>query len=558
MGTLEIAQRRNGAGFGQATAGLLAVVFALACAGDTGVIATYRGGTVTRDDLDDRALVLPEAHRPPQEQEAIQEWRRRLARQIVLERVLMPEERLVPREGTILEPGPWRRELVRILVEREGLRRVDVPEDSVTARYEQEWSRFFLPQGVVFQHVFLPFPAEGGAGRAGHVKALAESLHAVAASGADFDELVNAYSKSESKQWGGRVGVVFRGQLGRELERVLFSLDEGEIGGPVATEHGYHIVKVLERRPEQMKPFDEVAPIITHELLVERLASMRDSYFEALGQEFPTRLAVEAYYEPGSDDDPILEVAGETVTRRELADWLARFRRRPEDPEQLREFLELRAVDARLYRKAVEHGLAEDPIAVGRYRAAAGRAFIDSLLESRVQELTIEEPELRAFYEKHPRRFSEPKRWKIREILVLPADGEPYDAWRKATRIAEQARDGADFAALARRHSAAPSAERGGDLGELTLEDTARRGPEFQKSLFSLEEGGVSDAARSGSGGYFILKLERITEARERPFEEVKDWVRREYILKNQSNLVEQEADRLASEAGYRFHGDKR
>jgi parvulin-like peptidyl-prolyl isomerase len=558
MGNQGTAERRSRVGVGQGAVGVLAVVCVLACARDPGVIATYNGGTVTRDDLDDRALVLPDAHRPPQERDALQEWRRRLARQIVLERVLMPEEQLIPRVGTILEPGPWRRELVRMLIEREGLRRVDVPEDSVVGRYERDWARFFLPEGIVFQHVFLPFPSGGGSRESLQVRALAESVYTAAVSGTDFDELVNAYSRSESKQWGGRVGVVFRGQLAAELERVLFSLNEGEVGGPVATEHGYHVVKVLERRAEQLKPFEEAAPIIRHELLTERMASMRDAYFEALREEFPVTLTVDAFYDQrAADEEPILDVAGEVVTKGELAIWLARFPRGPEDAERLREVLEGLAVDAQLYRKALERGLAEDPIAVGRYRAAAGRAFIDSVLQRSARRVAVEEGELRAFYESHPRRFSEPKRWKVREIVLVSQDGSPYDAWQHANRIVSEARTGGDFAALARQYSDAPSAADGGDLGELTLEDTAGRGPEFQRCLFSLEEGDVSDVTRS-NGGYIILKLERITEAHERPFEDVRDLVRREYIRNNRSDLMEQEAERLAREVGFRFYGDER
>jgi parvulin-like peptidyl-prolyl isomerase len=526
------------------------------CGRDPAVVATYRGGVITRDELEHRVMALPEARRGPSEGEGLRAWNQRLARRMVLEKVLVPAERYVLREGTVIEPGPWRRLLVRALTEREGLRRVEVPEDSVMSFYERNWSRFFLPEGAAFQHVFLPFEPGTSPGDKAVVRARADSVHGLAVSGVDFADLVDRYSLSESRQWGGRVGVVFRGQLSPEFERVVFSLQVGEISDPVATEYGYHILKVVERRAEELKSVEEAAPVIKRELALAELATMKDVFFEQLDREFPVTVSEDVYYDSAEDSAVVLAVAGLTVTRAEVSVWLEQMRREPGDREELRALLQAVGREEQLYRRALSDGLSDDPFVVARYRASIGRAFVDSVLKQHVAALEIEEEVLRAHYDEQRMRFSEPKRWHAREIVITAGEDQAYETWQRARQVADRARRGEDFGELARRHSSAPSASRGGDLGELTLWDTARRGPEFQKSLFALAEEEVSDAVRA-DGGYIILKLERITEAEERSFEDVKDRVRVAYIQQNEVSLLKETGGRIAAEAGYRFVGER-
>src|SRR5690606_17436469 len=91
-----------------------------------------------------------------------------------------------------------------------------------------------------------------------------------------------------------------------------------------------------------------------------------------------------------------------------------------------------------------------------------------------VAALSKEEPvtpeSIAAYYEENKERFAEPEQVKVSHILLRLAanasDQEKKAVMAKAKKIrAQAARAGADFAALAREHSQAPDASRGGDLG---------------------------------------------------------------------------------------------
>ena len=91
----------------------------------------------------------------------------------------------------------------------------------------------------------------------------------------------------------------------------------------------------------------------------------------------------------------------------------------------------------------------------------------------------------------------------------------------------EQVGAGADFAALAKEHSACPSGKNGGELGFGQKSDPAkgRRGswvPPFEKAAFDLPAGQISDVVETRFG-YHIIKAIEHKEASTETFEQAKE-----------------------------------
>jgi peptidyl-prolyl cis-trans isomerase C len=65
-----------------------------------------------------------------------------------------------------------------------------------------------------------------------------------------------------------------------EIDRVLFSLKNGESAGPVKTGLGYHILKAFSDPKREVRPFDEVKSDIVNEIVMEKrkakLKAMRE------------------------------------------------------------------------------------------------------------------------------------------------------------------------------------------------------------------------------------------------------------------------------------------
>jgi peptidyl-prolyl cis-trans isomerase C len=61
----------------------------------------------------------------------------------------------------------------------------------------------------------------------------------------NYDDFVKAameYSKCPSGRNGGGLGDFERGQMVREFENAVYSLNVGEISNPVKTQFGYHLI----------------------------------------------------------------------------------------------------------------------------------------------------------------------------------------------------------------------------------------------------------------------------------------------------------------------------
>ncbi|HHT75359.1 MAG TPA: peptidylprolyl isomerase [Methanomassiliicoccaceae archaeon] len=88
--------------------------------------------------------------------------------------------------------------------------------------------------------------------RAAHIlvddQAKAYELLARIKSGESFEAIAKQYSKCPSKGKGGDLGYFGKGQMVKRFEDAAFRGKKGEVVGPVKTEFGYHLIKIIDTR----------------------------------------------------------------------------------------------------------------------------------------------------------------------------------------------------------------------------------------------------------------------------------------------------------------------
>ncbi len=178
-----------------------------------------------------------------------------------------------------------------------------------------------------------------------------------------------------------------------------------------------------------------------------------------------------------------------------------------------------------LMQRARHLGVAPAPISDAEGRLETDdEAIMRALVE---REVTVPEPDdanCRRFYEHNQRRFRSPDIYEASHILfaALPADRKAYELARAEAEAAltELREHPERFAELAKAHSRCPSAEQGGNLGQITAGQTTL---EFEQALFALVPGQLCEAPVATRYGFHLIRLERRHEGRTLPYELVAD-----------------------------------
>ena len=133
-------------------------------------------------------------------------------------------------------------------------------EAALKQRYEQEKARFQEPEQRLVSHILVKVDKDADAAAQAAAKARAEAIAAQArAPGADFAALARADSgDTGSKDNGGDLGWVVKGMMTKPFEDALFAMQQGDIGGPVKTEFGWHVLQLRDVKPGRLTPFADV------------------------------------------------------------------------------------------------------------------------------------------------------------------------------------------------------------------------------------------------------------------------------------------------------------
>jgi peptidyl-prolyl cis-trans isomerase D len=145
--------------------------------------------------------------------------------------------------------------------------KVVVPPGDIEQHYRQNLQQFSTPEQVRASHILLKTEGKDDAA----VKARAETILKAAKSGADFAALAKEHSEDEgSAKNGGDLDYFSHGRMVKEFEDAAFSLAPGSISDLVKSQFGYHIIKVVDKKPATTRPLDEVRQQIGDQLAYER------------------------------------------------------------------------------------------------------------------------------------------------------------------------------------------------------------------------------------------------------------------------------------------------
>ncbi|MFA6032604.1 MAG: peptidylprolyl isomerase [Myxococcota bacterium] len=158
--------------------------------------------------------------------------------------------------------------------------RVKVTEEDAKNWYAQNVNALSTSGGVQLSVIFVPFPKDATEDQIKELRKRAGAAYARVMGGQEFSIVASEVSADPSAKSGGDLGMVRRGMLQPELERVIFGLKEGQTGEPVETTAGVYIFKAGKVTTGQVRPFTEVRDEIMRRLMEEEGERQFKSWLE--------------------------------------------------------------------------------------------------------------------------------------------------------------------------------------------------------------------------------------------------------------------------------------
>jgi peptidyl-prolyl cis-trans isomerase C len=141
--------------------------------------------------------------------------------------------------------------------------------------------------------------------------------------------------------------------------------------------------------------------------------------------------------------------------------------------------------------------------------------------------VTVSDKDIEEYYEKNKQNYIQPASRDVRHILVKKK--------AKADSLYQQVSNGANFAALAKKHSEDPSSKKQG--GKLPI-SKGRQVPEFDKAAFALDVGEISRPVKTTYGWHIILALTAIKKEKTTPLSEVRPAIRQQLLQQKKTDAM--------------------
>ena len=182
-----------------------------------------------------------------------------------------------------------------------------------------------------------------------------------------------------------------------------------------------------------------------------------------------------------------------------------------------------------------------DPMVKVRYLNFNPDAF-----QSKVE---LSDEEIREYYDENLETFKIPKTVEARHILLrVNQDADPETVKKtkeRALHILKLAKEGKDFAELAKQYSEGPTRDKGGYLGKFKKEAMVKP---FADVAFSMKAGEISEPVRT-QFGWHLINVEKVNEASVTSFDDAKKDIQKKLTDDMAKSLAYDEAEAVSDDA---------
>ncbi len=177
----------------------------------------------------------------------------------------------LPEEDILLDEMETQSLLERFLIEKyinEMVKDIEVEQDEIRDYYDLNKRKFLRPERVSVSQILLDSEEKA-----------VEIFDRVSDSPKDvFQKIAKDVSLGVEGANGGHLGIFEMSQLPAEMERVIFSLKEGETSQVVESAYGFHIFRLDEKLEPELEVLEKVSTDIRMKILDQKIKQFVSSH----------------------------------------------------------------------------------------------------------------------------------------------------------------------------------------------------------------------------------------------------------------------------------------
>jgi peptidyl-prolyl cis-trans isomerase C len=148
--------------------------------------------------------------------------------------------------------------------------------------YAKNPDKFKQEEQVRASHILIRVDDKADAATKKKAKDEIDSVLKQARAGADFAKLAQEHSQDGSAAQGGDLNYFTKDQMVPAFANVAFALKPGQISDVVTTQFGYHVIKVTDRKPARVVPYEEASAKIKEYLGEQKKQQHADAFIDGL------------------------------------------------------------------------------------------------------------------------------------------------------------------------------------------------------------------------------------------------------------------------------------
>jgi peptidyl-prolyl cis-trans isomerase C len=167
-------------------------------------------------------------------------------------------------------------------IEKNFLEKITISEEEMKAYYDGHPEMFVQPESVRARHILIKVDPKGGDAAKAAAKKKIEEIQEKLKNGGNFEALAKEYSEDTTRDKGGDLGYFTKGRMVKPFEEAAFSLQVGQVSPIVESIYGYHLIMVVDRKPEGKVSYEDAKPRIQQVLKNEKVRTQLRAHLDDL------------------------------------------------------------------------------------------------------------------------------------------------------------------------------------------------------------------------------------------------------------------------------------